>query len=166
MKCSNVGEDCSKTKCCTEGNTRCFEKGPGWAACKTDCYPWAPDLSDADSKYWTCNKLGPLTPSASPWVAQQCSANGEDCRRTKCCQSPGAQCYAQSEDWAACKTECYPWAPDLSDSDSHYWTCNKLGPLTPSASAWVAEQCSANGEDCRKTKCCQSPGAQCYAQSE
>jgi len=172
-KCSAAGEDCSQSTCCLEANTRCFKKGPGWAACKTECWPWAPDTSDSDEHFWTCDKLGSLAPGASPWVAELCSADGEDCRTTRCCKSPGKQCYTQSDDWADCRSECSP-GKDPARSWEPAWGCEELGTRTPAGGApppakvasWVPEKCAWDATDCKGSRCCIGMNKQCFAKND
>lgn len=171
--CAKMGADCSKDMCCQTTNTQCFQKAEGWATCKPACDAGGPDLSDIDSHLWECKKLGPWTQGAAPWVAGQCSADGEDCRKTQCCQGENMQCYEQTENWAMCKESCAPgkskdrfWEPA--------WTCKELGMRTPSGgppavatvSSWVKDTCAWPGDDCSKTRCCLGMNQQCYAKNK
>jgi len=96
-----------------------------------------------------------------------------DCRSTKCCAAPGAQCYEQNLDWAACKYECTPgadperfWEPE--------WTCNEIGMRTPGAgpqpsstvSKWAKDVCAWDGNDCSKSTCCIGMNKQCFEKDE
>jgi hypothetical protein len=171
--CSKMGEDCSKTMCCEEANTQCFEKAKGWATCKSSCAAGAPDLSDVDDHHWSCKKLGPWTQGAAPWVPGQCAGDGDDCREKKCCSNPGAQCYEQNSDWAACRYDCKKgkdparqWEPE--------WSCNEIGMRTPgtgppppsTVSKWVHEKCAWPNNDCSQSRCCMGMNLQCYSKNE
>jgi hypothetical protein len=76
------------------------------------------------------------------------------------------QCYAKDDEWAMCKVDCAPGGPDLSDSDSVPWSCEKLGERTPAMAPWVGEACSGEGESCLETHCCKNPGDACYTQND
>lgn len=173
-RCAKMGEDCRKEMCCEDVNTQCFEKTEGWATCKSSCDAGAPDMSDVDGHFWSCKKLGPWTQGAQPWVADQCSPEGQDCRETNCCATPGMQCYEQSEGWAQCQYECTPgknperfWEPE--------WSCKEFGVRTPGAGpgagggklgAWVSKTCAWAEEDCSKSHCCIGMNQQCYEKNE
>lgn len=171
--CSDLGEDCRETRCCIRENTQCFEKNEGWATCKVSCAKDAPDLGDLDSHPWTCNALGPRALDPAPWVDHLCAKDGEDCRSSKCCASPGAQCYSQNNDWAACKYDCTPgkdpdrfWEPE--------WSCDEIGARTPgmgppaasTVAAWVKDECAWDGNDCHASKCCIGVNKQCYEKND
>jgi len=172
-RCSEPGEDCRSSKCCSQIGTQCFGKDDSWATCKAECIAGGPDMTDSDRKPWTCEKLGPWTPGASPWVAQQCASDGEDCSKKGCCSSPGMQCYQQGEYWSQCKPECTPgknwqrpWEPE--------WSCNATGSRTPAAitvtdskvSPWVQTTCSKQGDSCSSSKCCLGTDTQCYEKND
>jgi len=172
-RCSKMGEDCSSTLCCEEPNTQCFKKSDGWATCKTSCIPNAPDMSDMDGNWWSCEKLGPWTQGKQPWVDGQCSPEGQDCRTTQCCKTPGMQCYEQSEGWAQCQHECTPgknperfWEPE--------WSCKEFGVRTPGngpptggkLAKWAPDTCSWAGDDCTKSHCCLGMNQQCFEKNK
>jgi len=172
-QCSKMGEDCSKTMCCEETNTQCFEKSEGWATCKTSCDADAPDMTDVDGNFWSCKKLGPWTQGAQPWVAGTCSPEGQDCRSSQCCGTPGMQCFEQGEGWGQCMYDCTPgknpertWEPE--------WTCNRLGVRTPGTGPppsgklgeWVPETCAWSGDDCSNSHCCVGMNQQCYEKNK
>lgn len=170
-KCAELGEDCRQYRCCAQVNTQCFAKNDDWATCKSECLENSPDLADTNGDPWSCEKIGPWTEGAAPWVAEECTADGEDCREKKCCASPGAQCYSQSEFWAQCKYDCseepeHDWMPK--------WSCDEIGQRTPGSGGltstavgkWVPEQCADAGEDCSKSKCCLGTNMQCYAKNK
>jgi len=171
--CSAPGQDCRSTKCCTAVNTQCFEKNDGWATCKSECVAGGPDMSDANGDPWTCKKLGPWTPGAAPWVAEQCAMDGQDCSKKQCCKTPGAQCYQQSAYWSQCKPGCTPgqnpergWEPA--------WSCNKTGTRTPASApvsegkvaSWVKNTCAGSAEDCTNSRCCLGADMQCFQKND
>jgi len=163
-KCSDLGEDCHETQCCNTIGTQCYKKDDGWATCKSECNAGFPDLSDADNKPWLCEPLGDLKKGASDWVDQLCSADGDDCSKTQCCQQPGKQCFAQSEYFAQCMHSC----PE--DDWQQDWTCDAIGARTPDQGGaapgklgeWVLDTCVDQNTDCRDARCCLNMGMQCY----
>jgi len=60
---------------------------------------------------------------------QGCSTTGTDCRGTRCCRSPGMQCFEKNKWWASCREACVPGFGRLGADTS--WTCRPLGPRTP-----------------------------------
>lgn len=56
--CSDSTEDCSKTRCCNELGTTCFQKNDWWASCKVSCTEGI-DPSDppAWASPWSCKVL-------------------------------------------------------------------------------------------------------------
>lgn len=56
--CSNVGQDCRNTKCCTQPGHFCFAKDQGWAACHEQCAPGI-HMDDAPKfrSPWSCELL-------------------------------------------------------------------------------------------------------------
>jgi len=159
-KCSWGRANCNATKCCNSPGMQCYEQTQWYAQCRQSCKE-GPDPTHWDALPWTCKELGERSDGDG-----KCSAPGEDCSKTQCCQTPGTQCFQKNKDWAVCKSECMEGAPDLEDANSDPWSCKPLGEWTRGASDWVAEQCTPEGEDCTKTQCCAAPGMQCYQQSE
>jgi len=91
-----------------------------------------------------------------------CSKQGADCRKSRCCQAAGMQCFTKNEFWAQCREECEA-GPDPTDQVSNSpWDCKALGEKTPGAAA----TCSGAGEDCRSTKCCKMAGTRCFAKDD
>jgi len=165
-QCAADGDDCSKSQCCRDAGMQCYQKAPGWAACRPSCTP-GPDLFDANMDLWNCKTLGPRTPGEAPqpvreiaaWVKTKCSAPEQDCSKTQCCQGDGMQCYQKNELWATCKASCTSLDPH--DVDKAPWSCNTLGPRTPGFAP-----CVADGEDCRFSHCCSKKGMQCYEKDQ
>mmetsp|Transcript_110591 Transcript_110591/g.308057 ORF Transcript_110591/g.308057 Transcript_110591/m.308057 type:complete len:626 (-) Transcript_110591:124-2001(-) len=181
-QCSNMDEDCSQSRCCSVHGTQCYEKQSGWAQCRADCVPGR-DPADHDPSPWSCKELGVRAPGRppqpdytiqpAPWVMETCSAAGENCNITKCCQEKGKQCFKKANGWASCKAECVPGGPDPVDADNHPWDCQALGMRTPGAASgwgrpgsWVSAYCSDTFENCKQTKCCKVPGHQCYKKTD
>lgn len=57
----------------------------------------------------------------------RCSAKGQDCSHSRCCQLEGTQCYAKNKYWAECLPSCTPGIhmeepPEVRTA----WWCNKL----------------------------------------
>jgi len=163
-RCSGHGEDCRQTKCCKVAGYKCFKKSDHWATCNATCdsaAKWNRDLQRWEhgrSHTWECTELTP-EPTG-------CSAHGEDCRKTKCCQTPGSQCFEKNAQWASCNQTCHnkKWwnanANEWHHAPSHVWDCTVLsGAPSPVPKP---SYCSGLGEDCRDTKCCQTPGSQCF----
>jgi hypothetical protein len=167
-KCSELGEDCSKTQCCTTVNTQCFQKNEDWATCKTECTAGFPDLTDADPGPWSCKPLGDWTKGAADWVKDKCSLGTDDCTDTHCCAEPNKQCYQQQEYFAQCKYKC----PE-NDWESE-WSCKEVGSRTPESGGappgklapWVVDTCVGENADCRESKCCLNMDHQCFEKNE
>lgn len=124
------------------------------------CMP-GPNVQDQTSPFpWQCKALGERTPGKT----EECSADGEDCRETKCCKAAGSQCYRKGKFWAACRASCTP-GPDLQAKDWEPWSCEAVGPRNFGAAPWVAQTCAKGGENCQPKGCCAAPGHQCYTQS-
>jgi len=88
-----------------------------------------------------------------------CSADGADCRSTKCCSSSGSKCYDKNGHWASCKAKCIPGIdPKEKKAYRTNWTCNEL--------TYSAPRCSGPGEDCSQTMCCSEPGMKCYVKEK
>lgn len=180
--CSSMNEDCRESMCCSAPGTQCYEKNEDWAQCRADCTP-GPDPADMLPQLWSCKELGKRAPGTPPkpdyhlkpakWVATNCSGPGEDCSETRCCKERGKQCFNKAEGWSACKDHCVAGGPDPVDKDPHPWNCTALGMPTPGAPSgagepgeWVAEKCSPLWSNCKDTKCCKSPGHQCFNKSK
>jgi len=159
--CAKAGEDCSRSQCCAATGMQCYEKAPGWAACKAECIPGV-DVTDVDDKPWSCKALGRRTPGPADWLPKVCAASGASCLDKSCCSTPGEQCFEKNPYWGVCAKECQGG-----------WTCGTRGSRTPLPAApagqgqapvakWVADKCSKTGADCSDTKCCVAEGNQCF----
>eukprot|EP00928_Gymnodinium_smaydae_P014935 TRINITY_DN1547_c0_g1_i6.p1 TRINITY_DN1547_c0_g1~~TRINITY_DN1547_c0_g1_i6.p1 ORF type:complete len:1008 (-),score=183.78 TRINITY_DN1547_c0_g1_i6:86-2992(-) len=62
-----------------------------------------------------------------------CAADGEDCRSSRCCKTPGKTCYTKNEWWASCRESCSPGQPWDQDPPEFRepWSCAKLSMLAP-----------------------------------
>jgi len=184
--CSEPGEDCRATKCCTYEGLQCFEKHARYATCKPVCRA-GPDTMDVDPHPWTCEEIGSRMPGKAPhreffwnrkipeWLGNLCTATGGNCAKTRCCAEKGMQCYAKQKGWATCRPSCTP-GRDPIDANSEPWSCEKLGMRTPGKiqehnlevmkpAPWVATTCAKDGENCHKHQCCRTPGMQCYTKA-
>mmetsp|Transcript_31656 Transcript_31656/g.104900 ORF Transcript_31656/g.104900 Transcript_31656/m.104900 type:complete len:266 (+) Transcript_31656:1138-1935(+) len=163
--CPNDGADCRSKKCCSDPSKTCHEKDQWWGECVTACTPGihtddAPEFRTP----WSCIPLGPVSPPSPPSTPsprpipppQQCSGGGQDCRNTKCCAVVGYTCYEKDQWWPECKTSCASGIH--ADDPPEYqipWSCSPIGGT-----------CSADGEDCRSTKCCTDPVKKCYQKDQ
>lgn len=55
--CADMGEDCSKSRCCLTTNTQCFAKNKNWAMCMDKCS--AGRHADDNNATWSCEVRGP-----------------------------------------------------------------------------------------------------------
>lgn len=159
--CSGQQDDCTKTRCCTGHGLQCYEKNENWASCMANCTPGI-DLRGPDNSPWTCKELGKRTRGEIP---PTCAKAGEDCGESKCCLETGHACYEKIPGVAYCKAECLP-GPDVTDTDSTFWTCKQLGEETPGVADWVQEKCAQPGENCLDKGCCATPRQQCVRKDE
>jgi len=91
-ECSMVGEDCSKTKCCSTdrgaSGMTCFKKDKYWATCKETC-----DKSDK----WSCEANGKRAKYSAG-----CAWAGNDCSIDKLCCNKGFSCAVKDELFTGC----------------------------------------------------------------
>merc|ERR1719221_450336 len=160
VSCSDPGEDCRTTKCCTTPGFQCYEKNEWWASCMDACDPG--EVDPYDGATWTCTVLTATTPTPAPIMTTaapvSCSDPGEDCRTTKCCTTPGFQCYEKNEWWASCMDACDPGEVDPYDNAT--WSCTILSatdtpPPTPTMApgSWVSGTWTTGYWDCCKPSC-------------
>lgn len=167
LVCPKHGEDCRKTRCCSEPGFQCYEKNSSFATCKRACAANGPDLSDTDGSFWSCKELGERAPETQPWVRKQCAKEGESCLDKKCCMNEGDACFLQNEYWGTCKSACNP-------DQEQGWDCTQVGPVTPATlsdgagklAPWVFTQCSKPQEACLDTGCCVGMDYQCYKKNQ
>lgn len=62
--CVVSGQNCSRTRCCSEPGHQCFEKNDEWSACRPECIP-GPQPDDRADENWTCKVLGPKSPGTA-----------------------------------------------------------------------------------------------------
>lgn len=94
-----------------------------------------------------------------PVAASTCSDETDDCSVTKCCATPGFQCYRKDAKYAGCKGFCIPG----NGSD---WACDEIGVRAPMPSNGVAK-CSWAGESCSAgTHCCNDANMKCYTKDQ
>jgi len=92
----------------------------------------------------------------------ECSTQGENCLKSKCCKDAGLQCFTKDAWWAQCAAECKVGPNVLDQSSPEPWQCKPLGERTPGS----LRNCSGDGEDCRHSKCCKTGGSQCFRKNE
>jgi hypothetical protein len=53
--CTQVGQDCSSSRCCTDASLTCYEKNQWWATCLASCSTGI-DFSEAPEYQtpWSC----------------------------------------------------------------------------------------------------------------
>jgi len=71
---------------------------------------------------------GGATPSPTPApLGSSCSSDQDDCRASRCCATPGKQCYEKNEYWASCRDSCTP-GTNPRDPVEHRtpWSCVRL----------------------------------------
>jgi len=169
-RCAAKWENCNTTRCCLTPGTQCYQKDAEYAMCWPFCSkgPWPIDV---DHRPWSCKELGPRRSGIPPrdyfaepaknWTATRCSGAKESCGLTRCCSEPGQACYVQSKSLAACTYGCPPGK----------WDCPQLGGLTPGSGEkeWTKipkTRCADKWENCNTTKCCRTPGTQCYKKDD
>jgi len=164
-ECGHQGDDCRESKCCADPGFQCYEKNDGWATCKAECTPDAPDMTDMDGSPWTCKELGERAPGAQPWIAEQCSVAWDDCMDTQCCKNAGEACHKQSDFYGNCMP--------TGSCHNPGWSCEIAGHPTPGRPHrggllpdWALEQCSLIDEGCAESRCCVGMDIQCYQKDE
>jgi len=158
--CAAPGSNCLKSKCCKQAGHQCFTKDAWWGQCMVSCSGGPNVVDQASPLPWTCKALGERTPGEPP----KCSGPGEDCRSSKCCSTPGTQCFMKNKNWGSCLPSCEP-GPNFQEPEWNNWWCRPLGPRSPGAAPWVQQKCAQPGENCAPKGCCATPGHQCYKQS-
>jgi hypothetical protein len=136
--CSVKGENCVFNKCCVDPTAKCFEKYPGWAACKKACVPGAIDSTEPKvmQTSWSCKALevgaeeekkGEPDRSHPSVPLPVCATTGEDCQESRCCDDPDAKCYEKHHRWAVCRLHC---TPGVNRSEPEFaqtpWSCQVL----------------------------------------
>lgn len=68
-------------------------------------------------------------------LKEMCSAPGEHCGGTHCCQDPKMRCFVKDESWSSCKVQCTPGEVDPIDPKPLRtpWKCDQLGGGAASA---------------------------------
>jgi hypothetical protein len=155
--CASDEENCLSNRCCVGPGLQCYAKNKTHGRCKPDCVP-GPDLKDEEFGIWNCSRIG----VRSPGQPVRCSEPGKNCAHTRCCEAPGATCFAKNASFASCKATCSPDEPDQSDEDPGLWSCKALGKKAKGAAAWVQRRCSKGYQECSATRCCSEPGMQCF----
>jgi len=81
-----------------------------------------------------------------------CSAAGENCLFSRCCQDSKRTCYQKNNNWADCRLACQKGEVDKNSPVDLQapWTCD------------VIERCSVAGKGCLETGCCKEANNRCY----
>jgi hypothetical protein len=152
--CTQDGESCATSKCCTNPGSTCFKKNDYWSSCNATCNPYNKwengQWVHKDYKVWDCKAESQPT----------CTADGQDCSASKCCSQWGSTCYKKNDHWASCNATCnpyYKWEHDQwVHKDYKVWDCKALS----------RPPCTHDGENCDASRCCISPGSTCYKKNE
>ncbi|CAK0837647.1 unnamed protein product [Prorocentrum cordatum] len=130
--CSQTGQSCEQTMCCSEPGAKCYKKNDGWSSCNQTCDPnskWTVDDGwvKTNETVWDCEEIRP-----------PCTHNGASCALSKCCSEPGAKCYKKDDWWSSCNQTCDPNSMWMMDrwvkTDNSVWDCKDL-TVTPVESA-------------------------------
>uniref|UniRef100_A0A7S3WYD2 Uncharacterized protein n=1 Tax=Strombidinopsis acuminata TaxID=141414 RepID=A0A7S3WYD2_9SPIT len=135
-ECAKHGENCGKTKCCSEPGMQCYAQSDAgaevfWGLCQEECNPGV-DPRKPWEKAWSCHEIGTRTPTApvkgsklEKWALEPgaCSYNDENCKDTKCCLGVDVQCYEKNKDYATCRRWCEPGEVDARNET---WSCKPL----------------------------------------
>lgn len=169
--CGHPGDDCTKSQCCADPGMQCYEKTKGWATCKAECVPDAPDMTDIDGEPWSCRELGERTPSTQDWVAGQCASGWDNCLEKMCCANAGEQCHLQNEGFGECMPVGTCGASNAGDGSP--WLCDTAGPQTPGAVKkggmvpdWALKKCGRLNDGCLESRCCLGMDVACYAKND
>lgn len=128
--CSAFGESCQLSGCCLDVGSACYRKDDFWAGCRSECVPGESDSTGPDKEPWSCIEV--QKPGRSN---ETCSAMGEDCSGTGCCNNPALRCFEKTSAWAGCRPNCEPGQPDSGPgADDEPWSCKEIGPKRSSGS--------------------------------
>lgn len=146
--CSDAGQSCSESLCCTDPASRCYRKSAGWATCNATCdrhMLWTDDgWARQDEKVWECELIG-------------AAKDGENCMQSKTCVNSDSHCYRKNKHWASCNKTCDKnmlWVTDAwVAQDEKVWDCHILSA-------------AHDGENCMESKTCSNPKSQCFKKNE
>jgi len=143
--CSNDGDDCRSTGCCTSAGSSCYRKNSHWASCNESCSQyrkWSHShhyWHDTHERVWDCAMLVrqdlPVT-NAATTAAPVVVTEVETVAAT-------AAPVVVAQPVAVVETVAATAAPVV---------------VAPP----VAPACSFDGDDCRATGCCARAGSSCY----
>lgn len=71
-----------------------------------------------------------------------CTAEWDDCSRTRCCKDSKLQCFAKNEGWATCMSSCAPGLHE-GDEDELPWSCDLLWSPASVKASWAASEAFA-----------------------
>lgn len=121
-------------------------------------------LIGAAAAAWTFSG-GPAQAATSGIMSKAmsgCTASGNDCQTSQCCQTWGEKCYRKNQWWSACMPECDQyrvWTTEgWKKTDYKVWDCTEVEATKP--------VCTHDGADCSESKCCASPYSTCYRKNE
>jgi len=81
-----------------------------------------------------------------------CTAFGEDCTMSRCCQNETMQCYQKDETWSSCKPSCVVGEIDPDDPPGFFtpWSCFVLSKMSK---GWANGTFTTGYWDCCKPSC-------------
>ncbi|CAK0837661.1 unnamed protein product [Prorocentrum cordatum] len=186
--CSQTGQSCEQTMCCSEPGAKCYKKNDGWSSCNQTCDPnskWTVDdgwvKTNTNETVWDCEE-----------IRLPCTENGASCALSKCCSDPYAKCYKKSAGWSSCNRTCDPNSKWMDDrwvkTNETVWDCEVISvdstdvstdsdagnvaatdvpaDSASSSDASTASACSQTGQSCEQTMCCSEPDAKCYKKND
>ncbi|CAK0800114.1 unnamed protein product [Prorocentrum cordatum] len=166
--CSQAGESCALTQCCSEPGASCYKKNDYWFACNLTCDPNSMWMEDrwvkTNETVWDCGEIRP-----------PCTPNGESCALSKCCSEPGMKCYKKNDYWSSCNQTCNPnylWMETgwVKTDDTH-WDCEVItidstDVSTDSDAGNAADAVASTDSECSPNGCCSEPGMKCYKKND
>ncbi|CAK0837656.1 unnamed protein product [Prorocentrum cordatum] len=132
--CSQTGQSCEQTMCCSEPDAKCYKKNDWWSSCNQTCDPnsmWTEDNGwvKTDKKVWDCEE-----------IRLPCTENGASCALSKCCSDPYAKCYKKNAGWSSCNRTCDPNSMWMKDrwvkTDNSVWDCEVISIEEAPKSVW------------------------------
>merc|ERR1711920_496875 len=166
--CSEAGDNCAVSQCCSDVGMTCYKKDDHWSACNETCDThsmWTADgWVKTDDPVWDCEE-----------VRLPCSDPGENCAFSKCCSEPGMKCYKKDDHWSSCNLTCEAnsmWTADgwVKTTDP-VWNCSDLTLAGTADTADAIDTsgqslCSEAGDNCAVSQCCSDPGMTCYKKDD
>jgi len=125
--CAENYGDCGAWQCCQTAGFKCYTKHDWYAQCRPGCAKTKVEIGVE----WECKQL----PASGEGVAEplQCSAAGENCRESRCCQDQDMSCYEKNRWWSSCRTTgtCTPglWEVEKGFDWEGPWNCSLDEPV-------------------------------------